>query len=81
MFCEALLPVATLPKFRLVGLVLNWPAAAAVAVPVSAIVNGDPVALLVTVMDTVALPAAVGANFTLSVALCDGLIVAGVVIR
>ena len=79
MFCEVLLPVATLPKFRLVGLALNWPDAAAVPVPVRAIVNGDPVALLVTVMDPVALPAAVGANFALSVALCDGLIVAGVV--
>lgn len=78
MFCDVLAPMATFPKLRLVGLEVNAPVGAVVPVPLSAIVNGLPEALLVTVIFPVALPIAVGANFTVIVALWDGFNVAGV---
>jgi hypothetical protein len=77
-FCEALLPAATLPKLRLVGFAVNCPAGAVVPVPLSAMVNGDPVASLATKTLPLAFPAAVGANFALTVALCEGFNVTGV---
>jgi len=66
--CDTLLPSATLPKFKFVGLAVNLPTAAAVAVPLSEIVSGDAPALLATEMVPEATPVTVGANLTLRVA-------------
>ena len=74
--CDLVWPSTTLPKLNVAGETLN-PAAA--PVPVKLIVSGDPWASLVTVIVPTALPAAVGANFTLNVAVCEGFKVAGVV--
>jgi hypothetical protein len=79
MFCDALLPTATLPKLRLVGVAVKFPVGAAVAVPVNPIVIGEPVASLATRMLPVGFPTAVGANFTLITAFCEGLSVTGAV--
>ena len=67
-FCEALLPVDTVPKLKIVGFATNCPVAVVDPVPLRAIVSGDPLALLATVMLPVIFPAVVGANFTASVA-------------
>lgn len=74
--CDLVWPSTTLPKLKVAGETLS-PAAA--PVPVKLIVSGDPCASLVTVIVPTALPAAVGANFTLNVAVCEGFKVAGVV--
>ena len=68
MFCEVLLPVDTVPKLKLVGFATNCPVAVVDPVPLRAIVSGDPLALLATVMLPVTAPVAVGANFTARVA-------------
>ena len=77
MFCEVLLPIVTVPKPRVVGFATNCPVAAVVPVPLRAIVSGDPLALLATVMLPVTAPVTVGANFTASVAVCEAASVAG----
>jgi hypothetical protein len=58
-----LLPTFTLPNATLAGLIVNcgW---LAVAVPLRAIVRGEPGALLVIETLPDALPEVVGANFT-----------------
>ena len=48
-------------------------------VPVSEIERGEPLASLVTVTLPVTLPAAVGANLTVNVAVCEAFSVAGTV--
>jgi hypothetical protein len=65
-----------LPKLNVVGEIVS---PACVPVPLRAIDSGEPVPVLVTVTAPVTAPAAVGANFTARVAVCDGVNVAGVV--
>lgn len=57
----------------------KFPVGAAVPVPLSDIVNGDPGALLVTVTEPVTAPVAVGANLTDSVDVAEAFKVVGVV--
>jgi hypothetical protein len=65
MFCAAdLLPVLTVPKFKLVGFT-DSTRLAVVPAPVNATLAGESGELLVIVNVPVALPAVVGANFTL----------------
>ena len=73
-FCDFDCPSMTLPKLKLAGFTLS-PGCA--PVPLSAIVAGEPAALLVTLTLPLAAPAAVGANTTLNVSVCDGFNVAG----
>jgi len=61
------LPSFTFPKFKLVGLTDNV-SAAAVPVPLIGIAVGDSTALLTSVIVPLALPAVVGANFTVKLA-------------
>ena len=70
-----MLPNTTLPKFTLEGLAVNAPSAT--PLPLSGIVNVgfDPSDVMVTL--PVALPVAVGANFTLKLTLCPALNVTG----
>jgi hypothetical protein len=68
---ELLLPTTTLPKATLVGLA---DPSACRPVPLSAIIAGDPDALLVIEMVPEALPADVGANVTVNVVLAPALI-------
>ena len=69
-------PFTTLPKLKLVGDTLR-PAWA--AVPLNAMVSVGLEASLLTVTEPVWLPAVVGSNFAVSVAVCDAFSVAGVV--
>jgi hypothetical protein len=64
--CEAVVPTRTLPKAMLVGVTVRpaW-----TPVPLSVMVAGELVALLTTETLPVTLPATVGANTTLNVAL------------
>ena len=79
--CEALLPVPTLPKLRLVGLAVNWPSKEFVPDPVKATLTvGLTGSLLMMVIPPVTLPAEVGENVTDVTADWPGLIVRGVVI-
>lgn len=73
--CDFVCPSRMLPKSKVDGERLNpgW-----APEPLKAIVRGEPVASLVTVMLPVTLPVVAGANVTVSIADCDGLIVAGV---
>jgi hypothetical protein len=71
---ELLVPVVTFPKTAVVGLA---EICGCVAVPLMAIVRGEPVALLVTEMLPLALPAVVGANWAVNDALPPALIVTG----
>jgi hypothetical protein len=71
-------PALTLPKLKLFGLEESV-TDAATPVPVSEIVAGEFGALLDTVTEPVKLPAVVGANTALNVALCPAAIVVGVV--
>ena len=75
---DPLLPTLTLPKLRLVGLAANAPGVTPVAD--TGMIKVGFVAVEVTVRFAVTAPAAVGANETLSVALCPPLSVNGVVI-
>lgn len=68
---ELLRPTLTLPKVKLLALVLSW-AVAVAPVPDRAIVVGELLALLETETLPVTLPAAVGAKATFSVAVCPG---------
>jgi hypothetical protein len=72
------LPVLTLPKLRLVGLT-EMVFVAAAPVPLSAIANGDPGALLLRLSVPVTLPLAVGAKTTLKLLVFPAVIVRGVV--
>jgi|SRR5262249_26813431 len=74
--CNFDCPSITLPKLKLTGLTDN-PACA--PVPVSAIVAGEPDALLVTLTLPLAAPVTVGANTTLNVKVCDAFNVVGTV--
>jgi hypothetical protein len=64
----AVLPTKTLPKPRLLVLELRI-GVAADAVPLAEITNGDPGALLRSEIEPATLPAEVGANTALNVAL------------
>ena len=78
--CLVLLaPVETFPKLRLAGFGDSWPVAAAVPVPLKAMVRGEPLASLVTVTLPVTLPVVAGEKVTVRVAACEALIVTGVV--
>jgi hypothetical protein len=74
---ELFWPATTLPKLKLAGEIemAGW-----TPTPLTGMVSGEPDALLVTVMDPVTFPAAVGANVTDKVAVAEGFSVAGVVI-
>lgn len=74
--CDFVWPSTTLPKAKLAGVTLR-PACA--PVPLSAIVKGDPLALLVITTAPVTLPVAAGAKLTLSVVVWEGFRVAGAV--
>jgi hypothetical protein len=76
MVCELLAPVATLPNAAVVGVAAS---SACVPVPLNAIVVGEFGALLTIEMLPLALPAAVGANLALNVALSPAPSVSGVV--
>jgi hypothetical protein len=79
--CLALVPVATVPKFRLVVLALNCPVATAVPVPVSGMFRvGLLGSLLVMAILPLAAPATVGEKVTTACTDCPALIVFGVVI-
>ena len=69
-------PTFTLPKLRLVGLAPSRNVAAT-PVPLRAIVRGEPGALLTSDTEPVTLPAAVGVNAALNVALAPAAIVCG----
>jgi hypothetical protein len=75
---DPMLPAFTLPKLRLVGLALKVPGAT--PIPDTGMVSVGLVAVEVTVRFPLMAPAAVGANLTVSVALCPPLSVNGVVI-
>jgi hypothetical protein len=72
--CELLVPVETLPKAALDGVAAIC---GCVPVPLSAIVSGEFGALLTSEMLPVALPAVVGANWAVKVAIWPALIVNG----
>jgi hypothetical protein len=74
MDCEPLLPTATLPKLTLVGLAASSPCA---PVPLSAMVAGDPGALLPTEIVPEVLPGDAGANCATTVTLAPTLMVWG----
>ena len=71
MVCEELLPTFTFPKATGEGLIDNC-ACVEVPDPVKLITSGEPGALLATDTVPVAAPATVGANVTVSVAVCPG---------
>jgi hypothetical protein len=75
--CDFVSPSTTLPKLKIEGETASpvWTAS-----PVKLTVSGDPGASLVTLRVPVAFPEAIGANFTLSVAVCDGARVVGTLI-
>jgi hypothetical protein len=74
--CELLLPTTTLPKATLVGLAVSEELAAT-PVPVRGMVVGELGALLVSTTLPLTLPAVVGANTAVNVALCPAPIVSG----
>lgn len=71
----ALCPTTTLPKFKLEGETVNWPAA--VPVPANEIASVEFEALDTTEMLPLALPAEMGANTAPKVKLCPGIRVRG----
>jgi hypothetical protein len=77
MVCELLVPVATLPNAALLGDAANC---ACVPVPLKLIVVGEFGALLTSVTDPVTLPATLGPNTALNVAVLPAPIVTGVAI-
>jgi hypothetical protein len=72
--CELLVPVVTLPKAALLGVAFNC---ACVPVPLSAMVAGEPGALLAIAMLPVAAPAELGVKRAENEALLPALIVIG----
>ena len=77
-FCEPEVPTVTFPKATLEGLGVIV-TVAATPVPVSETAAGDPGALLEMLTEPVSVPAVVGANCAVTVVLCPGATVAGVV--
>jgi hypothetical protein len=75
-FCVELLPTLTLLNATDVGLILNW-ACVPVPVPLRPITRGEPGAVLAINTLPVTLPAEVGANVTVNVAVAPGLSVCG----
>jgi len=75
--CDFVCPSMMLPKLKLAGLTVK---AACTPVPLSGIVKGDPVPLLVTVTVPATAPTTVGANVTDKVAWLEAFRVAGTVI-
>jgi len=75
-FCELVLPTATFPKLKLVGVAVKTSVAVA-PVPLSRMVVGEVGALLVSVILPLALPVEFGANPALKVMLVPGVIVIG----
>lgn len=73
--CVFVCPSTTLPKLKVDGVTLK---PACTPVPLKLIVNGDPLALLVTVTVPVALPTAVGVNFAVKLRVWEAATVAGV---
>jgi hypothetical protein len=78
MVAVPVLPVATLLKFTVVGLMVSCGCGGSVAIPLSAMVSGEFAALLVIEMLPLALPAVAGANFAVNDATCPGVSVTGV---
>jgi len=77
---ELVLPLATLPKLQLVGLVLSCPIALDVPVPLKVtVVVGFAESLLVIVMLPLVLPAPVGEKVTVTGTFCPELMTFGVV--
>ena len=74
--CELLLPTTTLPKSRLLALALKS-GVDAMAVPLAEITKGELAASLASETEPVTVPAEVGANTTLNVALCPGAMLIG----
>ena len=74
--CDFIWPSTVLPKLKLAGVTLR-PACA--PLPLKAIVMGDPLALLTIAIEPLTLPVAVGAKFTPSVTVSEGLRAAGAV--
>jgi hypothetical protein len=72
-----LVPVASVPKLTLAGLVPSCPTTV-LAVPFKPMVRAPLLASLLTVIEPVSLPAAVGLNLAVSVAVCEGFNVTGV---
>ena len=71
-------PTATLPKFSGAGAMLNWPAGAAVPMPVEGTVNDCELeALLTNVRDPDAVPLLWGLKATLRETLCPAASVIG----
>lgn len=75
--CDALLPVATLPKFKVEGLAVSD---GCTPVPVAAITAGEFVALLITEIVPFTAPTAVGAYTTDNTVVCPAVSVIGVAI-
>lgn len=73
--CVFVCPSTTLPKLKLDGVMLN---PACTPVPLKLIVNGDPLALLVTVTVPVAFPTTAGVKFAVKLEVWAGATVAGV---
>ncbi len=72
-------PTWTLPRARVAGETVSCPTAVVTPVPVTGTVNVEFVAVEVIVRFPLTAPAAVGANFTVNVALCPPFNVRGVV--
>lgn len=68
--CELIVPMGTLPKLALAGVAVN--ADAPTPSPLSPIVVGEFVALLVTLALPVTIPTVFGANVTSTIAVCPG---------
>lgn len=77
--CVPVAPIATFPKFRLVGVTDNW-SVAAVPVPLREITAGEFAESLASEIPPVALPACSGANLTVSVVVWPADSVTGVLI-
>ena len=73
--CDFVCPSTMLPKLNVAGETFR---PACTPVPVKATVSGEPVALLVTVTDPLALPAVLGLKPIDSVKICPGVRVKGV---
>jgi hypothetical protein len=73
--CVFVCPSTTLPKLKVDGVTLN---PACIPAPLKLIVNGEPLALLVTVTVPVAFPTAVGVKLAVKLKVWEGATAAGV---
>jgi len=73
--CVFVCPSTTLPKLNVAGVTLN---PACTPAPLKLIVDGEPIALLVTVTVPVAFPTTVGAKFAVKLKVWEGATVVGV---